>query len=68
VLRTWGYCKDTSPFTAHNSTIEPLPFHAMSNYPYGPDEHYPDDAPHRDYLRTYNMRSARANPFPLRSK
>jgi hypothetical protein len=68
VLRTWGYCKDTSPFTTHNSTIEPLPFRTMSNYPYGPREHYPDDALHRDYLRTYQTRAARADAFPLRSK
>src|SRR5262249_56589124 len=23
VLRTWGYCKDTGPFTAHGETVEP---------------------------------------------
>jgi hypothetical protein len=68
VLRTWGYCKDTSPFTAHSSTIEPLPFHAMSNYPYGPSEQYPREAIHREYLRNYNTRQARADTFPLRSK
>src|SRR5262249_38460514 len=41
VLRTWGYCKDTGPFTAHGDTVEPLPFRAMSNYPCGPGEKYP---------------------------
>jgi hypothetical protein len=56
VLRTWGYCKDTAPFTATGSTIAPLPFHGMSKYPYGPDEHYPDDALHREYQRRYNTR------------
>jgi hypothetical protein len=68
VLRTWGYCKDTSPFTAQSATIEPLPFHAMSNYPYGPNEQYPHDAIHREYLRNYNTRPARADTFPLRPK
>jgi hypothetical protein len=56
VLRTWGYCKDSSPFTAHGETIEPLPFAAMRNYPPGPDEHYPTDALHEEYLRRYQTR------------
>jgi hypothetical protein len=56
VLKTWGYCKDCSLFTATGDTIEPLPFQAMSKYPYGPDEHYPDDALHQDYLRRYQTR------------
>ncbi len=68
VLRTWGYCKDTSPFTAKSSTIGPLPFAGMSNYPYGPDEHYPDDAGHRAYLETYNTRAVRTATFPLRGR
>ena len=41
VLRTAGYCKDTALSTAHGATVEPLPFRAMRNYPYGPDQHYP---------------------------
>lgn len=56
VLKTWGYCKDCSLFTATGDTIEPLPFHQMSKYPYGPEEHYPDDPPHQDYLRRYQTR------------
>jgi hypothetical protein len=56
VLRTWGYCKDCGPFTATGATIEPLPFRAMSTYPYGPDEHYPQDAAHDDYRKRFNTR------------
>ncbi len=41
VLRTWGYCKDSGPFTATGETVEPLPFRGMSRYPYGPAESYP---------------------------
>jgi hypothetical protein len=67
VLRTWGYCKDTSIFTAHGATVGPLPFQKMTTYPYGPREHYPDDALHRDYEREYNTRPVRAEAFP-RSK
>jgi hypothetical protein len=43
ILKTWGYCKDSGPFTATGATIEPLPFRGMRRYPYGPDEHYPAD-------------------------
>lgn len=57
VLRTWGYCKDCGPFTATGATIEPLPFRAMSTYPYGPNEQYPRDAEHEDYRRRFNTRS-----------
>ncbi len=56
VLRTWGYCKDSGPFTATGSTVEPLPFRAMTSYPYGPKEKYPDTPLHREYLRHYNTR------------
>jgi hypothetical protein len=56
VLRTWGYCKDCSPFTATGETVEPLPFAGMSNYPYGPGEHYPQTPLHDDYRRRFNTR------------
>jgi hypothetical protein len=56
VLKTWGYCKDAAPFTATGDTVRPLPFQAMSSYPYGPREHYPRDAEHEAYRREYNTR------------
>jgi hypothetical protein len=68
VLRTWGYCKDSSPFTAHGATIEPLPFAAMRNYPPGPDEHYPADAAHQDYLRRYQTREVSSPAAPGRRR
>jgi hypothetical protein len=37
-------------------TVEPLPFHGMSNYPYAAVEHYPDDADHQAYLAEWNTR------------
>jgi hypothetical protein len=58
VLRSWGYCKDTAPFTATGDTIEPLPFRGMTTYPYGPTEKYPDTPRHRDYLQRYNTRKS----------
>lgn len=60
VLRTWGYCKDASPFTATGGTIEPLPFAAMSGFPYRADEHYPATPRHAEYLRRYQTRLAGA--------
>ncbi|MHB1423765.1 MAG: FG-GAP-like repeat-containing protein [Gemmataceae bacterium] len=64
VLRTAGYCKDTALSTAHGATIEPLPFAAMRNYPYGPEQQYPVDAMHLEYLRRYLTREVQANPWP----
>ncbi|HEU4400561.1 MAG TPA: CRTAC1 family protein, partial [Candidatus Polarisedimenticolia bacterium] len=51
-----GYCKDMDPHTAFPDTVEPLPFHGMSAYPYPAGESYPDDEEHREYRKTYNTR------------
>ncbi|MDQ6663483.1 MAG: FG-GAP-like repeat-containing protein, partial [Acidobacteriota bacterium] len=48
-----GWAKDADANTAFSQTVEPLPFHGMSAYPYRADEHFPDDAGHRDYLSTF---------------
>lgn len=56
ILKTDSYCKDMDLYCAYPDTVEPLPFHAMSNYPYGPDEKYPDDEKHRLYRQKYNTR------------
>jgi hypothetical protein len=56
MLYTVGFCKDMDPYTAFPDTVGPLPFQKMSNYPYGPDEHYPDDEPHRRYQAEWNTR------------
>ncbi len=66
VLRTAGYCKDTALSTAHGTTVEPLPFAAMRNYPYGPDQRYPRDTAHQEYQRRYLTREVQANPWPRR--
>ncbi len=56
LLYTNGYLKDMDPHTAFPDTVEPLPFHGMSAYPYRDNESYPEDAEHRDYRRTWNTR------------
>jgi hypothetical protein len=56
MLYASGYCKDMDPHTAFSETVEPLPFHGMSAYPYPAGENYPDDAEHREYRRTWNTR------------
>jgi hypothetical protein len=57
-----GYYKDTNNNVA--KTVEPLPFSAMSNYPYTTAEHYPDDADHAAYQQTWNTRVEVQAPAP----
>ena len=56
LLKTDSFCKDMDLYTAYSATVEPLPFHAMSGYPYGPDEQYPDTEKTRAYRRRFNTR------------
>jgi Tfp pilus assembly protein PilF len=56
LLHADGYSKEMNPRSASPDTVGPLPFRAMTKYPYGPDEHYPDTPPYRDYLARYNTR------------
>ncbi len=59
LLKTVSFCKDMDLATAYPDTVEPLPFHEMSRYPYGDDEAYPDTKAIRDYRRRYNTRQIR---------
>jgi hypothetical protein len=68
LLKVDGWAKDRDPNTAFSSTVQPLPFHAMSRYPYPATEHFPRDAVHDSYQRTYNTRLARVLLGTLRSK
>jgi hypothetical protein len=56
LLYAHGYSKEMNPRSASPDTVGPLPFRAMTKYPYGSDEHYPDTRAHRDYLARYNTR------------
>ena len=53
-----GWAKDADANTAFSQSVEPLPFHAMSAYPYRADEHFPDDSVHRNYRKKYLTRPA----------
>ncbi len=57
-----GWAKDGDANTAFSQTVEPLPFHAMSAYPYGETERFPQAG----YAREYNTRPAFRLVRPLR--
>jgi thioredoxin-like negative regulator of GroEL len=56
ILKTDSFCKDMDLYSAYPDTVEPLPFHSMSNYPYGPDEKYQDDQKQQQYRQRFNTR------------
>jgi len=64
LLRADGFSKEMDINSARPHGVEPLPFHAMSRYPYPPSEHYPRTDAHREYLERYNTRIVtRTLPF-----
>jgi len=56
LLYTDGWIKDSDLNTALGTTVGPLPFHQIKEYPYASGESYPNDAVHLRYLREYNTR------------
>jgi hypothetical protein len=63
-----GWAKDADANTAFSQSVLPLPFHAMSRYPYPAGERFPDDAEHTQYRRDYNTRPALRLIRPLESE
>ena len=63
-----GWAKDADANTAFSQTVEPLPFHGMSRYPYPPGEHFPNDPVHTLYREMYNTRPALRLVHPLRAE
>jgi hypothetical protein len=63
LLYAFGYSKEMNPRSATTDTLTPLPFRAMTAYPYGADEHYPRTKAHREYLERYNTRVV-SRPMP----
>ncbi len=62
-----GWAKDADANTAFSQSVLPIPFHAMSAYPYKRDEHFPNDPDHQEYLREYLTRPALRLIRPLAS-
>ncbi len=67
LIYTYGWLKDGDLNTAAGQTVEPLPFRGMTKYPYGPNETYPTDQEHQEYLRRYNTRRVIPNVSLRRS-
>jgi tetratricopeptide (TPR) repeat protein len=63
VLYSDGWLKDGDFNTAHSQTVDPLPFHGISHYPYELHESYPLDESHRQYLQKYNTRVVSGRAF-----
>jgi hypothetical protein len=60
-----GFSKEMDVNSASPDTVEPLPFHGMSRYPYPPNEHYPDTPEHNQYREKYNTRHVQRGIPPL---
>jgi Tfp pilus assembly protein PilF len=67
LLKVEGWAKDRDANTAFSQTVEPLPFHKMSSYPYPPNEQYPATPENDAYRREYNTRPALRLLRPLHS-
>jgi Tfp pilus assembly protein PilF len=63
LIHSVGWVKDGDLNTATGKMAGPLPFHGMTCYPYGPDESYPSDIEHQNYLKEYNTREVTAENF-----
>jgi hypothetical protein len=55
-----GFSKEMDINSASPDQLAPMPFHAMTRYPYSRPEHYPSDAKHVEYIEKYNTRVVRS--------
>jgi tetratricopeptide (TPR) repeat protein len=62
-----GWAKDADANTAFSQTVLPMPFHAMTSYPYPAGQNYPRDPAHDEYQKEYNTRPALRLIRPLRA-
>lgn len=63
ILYNVGWDKDADLNTLHGQTVEPLPFRAMKQYPYSPEQSYPDTPRHREFLEKYQTREQESRLF-----
>ncbi len=54
LLKVDGWAKDRDPNTVFSQSVEPLPHHRMTTYPYPPSESHPGG----DWIERYNTRPA----------
>jgi hypothetical protein len=62
LLYSDGWIKDSDLNTAHGTTIGPLPYHAITSYPYAAGDAYPADSTRARYRREYNTRLIKKTP------
>ena len=60
-----GWAKDRDHNTHEALEVEPLPFHAMSGYPYPETERFPDTPEHRAWREEWNTRPAHRWVVPM---
>jgi hypothetical protein len=63
LVYTTGWVKDGDMNTATGNFVEPLPFHGMKHYPYGPGEGRRPDPDYGEYMRKYNTREITGETF-----
>jgi len=63
-LESHGWDKDADRNTWEGRHVEPLPFRAMSGYPFAPGETFPDTRELRAYQRHWQTRVVAASPPP----
>ena len=56
IIYNVGWDKDADLNTIHGQSAEPLPFRAMTKYPYEPDESFPSEPRHIEYLKRFQTR------------
>ena len=56
IIYNIGWDKDADLNTIHGQSVEPLPFRAMTKYPYEPDESFPSEPKHTGFLKRYQTR------------
>ena len=64
ILYSDGWIKDSDLNTADGTTVGPLPYHAITSYPYAPGDAYPTDSARQRYLREYNTRIIKQPRLP----
>ncbi|MCY2986036.1 MAG: VCBS repeat-containing protein [Planctomycetota bacterium] len=63
IIYNIGWDKDADLNTIHGQSAEPLPFRAMSKYPYEPDQTFPSEPKHVDFLKRYQTRNQLPGKF-----